>query len=188
VDSGGTEGNAALTSATAAALTVLLIAEGITILRMHSLATVHMFIGMVLIPPVVLKLGSTGYRFVRYYAGTVRYREKGPPPLPLRLLAPALVAATVVVFVSGVLLMVRGHKSGGLLLIHKASFIVWGAVFAIHFLWHLPEVWRAVQGDWTPGSREAVPGAGARALLVAASIGGGAALALALLSPIDRWG
>ena len=51
----------------------------------------HMFIGLVLIPPVLLKLGSTGYRFVRYYAGAPAYREKGPPRPLLRLLAPVLV-------------------------------------------------------------------------------------------------
>ena len=76
---GGTEGNEILTSATAAVLTVLLLAEGITILRMGGLVSVHMFIGLVLIPPVLLKLGSTGYRFVRYYTGARAYREKGPP-------------------------------------------------------------------------------------------------------------
>ena len=54
-----------------------------------------MFVGLLLIPPVVLKLASTGYRFVRYYAGARAYREKGPPPLPLRLLAPVLVASAL---------------------------------------------------------------------------------------------
>jgi hypothetical protein len=78
---GGTEGNEILTSATAAVLTVLLVAEGITILRMGGLVSAHMFIGMLLIPPVLLKLASTGYRFIRYYTGARIYREKGPPPL-----------------------------------------------------------------------------------------------------------
>src|SRR5258706_11399021 len=64
---GGTEGNEILTGATAAVLTILLVAEGITIVRMGGLVTVHMFVGMLLIPPVLLKFASTGYRFVRYY-------------------------------------------------------------------------------------------------------------------------
>ena len=62
---GGTEGNEILTSATAAVLTVLLLAEGVTVIRMNGLVTVHMFIGMVLIPLVLLKVASTGYRFAR---------------------------------------------------------------------------------------------------------------------------
>src|SRR4051794_34861962 len=83
---GGTEGNEILTSATAAILTILLIAEGITIIRRGGLVSVHMFVGMLLIPPVLLKLASTGYRFARYYMGARIYREKGPPLLVLRLL------------------------------------------------------------------------------------------------------
>jgi hypothetical protein len=56
--SSGPGGNAVLTSATAAVLTVLLAAEGTTILLLGNLLTEHMFIGLVLIGPVVLKLAS----------------------------------------------------------------------------------------------------------------------------------
>ena len=55
-------------------------------MRIGSLRSEHMFIGMVLIPPVLLKLGSTGYCFARYYLDTRAYREKGRPLTPLRLL------------------------------------------------------------------------------------------------------
>jgi hypothetical protein len=182
-----TEGNEALTNATAVVLVGLLLAEGITIVRMRGLVGAHMFIGMVLIPPVLLKLASTGYRFVRYYTGSDAYRAKGPPALPLRLLAPLLVAATVVVFVSGVLLLAAGHKSDTLLSVHKVSFIVWGVVFAVHFLAYAQRVTRSLRADWGAARREAVPGAGARAILVAGASGGGVALALALLSTIDAW-
>jgi hypothetical protein len=184
---GGTEGNEILTSATAVVLTGLLAAEGFTIVRMGGLVSAHMFIGMVLIPPVLLKLASTGYRFVRYYTGSLAYREKGPPPLPLRLLAPFLVATTIAVFVTGVLLLVAGHKSDTLLLIHKVSFIVWGVIFAVHFLAYAPRVVRLLRDRWGAARREAVPGAGARGLLVAATLGGGAALALSLLPTMNAW-
>ena len=86
---GGTEGNEILTSAAAVVLVVLLVAEGITIVQMQGLLSAHMFIGLVLIPPVMIKLGSTGYRMVSYYAGARAYRVKGAPLLPLRLMAPA---------------------------------------------------------------------------------------------------
>jgi hypothetical protein len=175
---GGTEGNEALTLSTALVLIALLAAEGITIVHMRGLVGAHMFIGMVLIPPVLLKLGSTGYRAVRYYAGSRAYRSKGPPALPLRLLAPALVAATIAVFTTGVLLLADGRKSGALLEIHKVSFIAWGVLFAAHFLAYLPRV---------VARRPRLPGAGLRAVLLAASVGGGAALALALLPTIDAW-
>src|SRR6516162_11181634 len=82
----GVEANARLTGSTAAVLLVLLAAEGVTVLSVHSLLTPHVFIGMLLVPPVLLKVGSTGWRFVRYYRGSGAYRRKGPPPLLLRLL------------------------------------------------------------------------------------------------------
>jgi hypothetical protein len=178
-----TEGNALLTSATAVVLTLLLIAEGITILWMGGLRTEHMFIGLVLIPPVLLKLGSTGYRFVRYYTGASAYRAKGPPVLLLRVLAPVLVAATILVFGSGVALLLLEHRSDAVLELHKVSFIVWGGVFAVHFLWHLPRVWRA----FAESRRERPAGGLVRGLLVSASIGGGVTLAVALLSLIQAW-
>jgi hypothetical protein len=184
---GGTDGNEVLTSVTAAVLTVLLAVEGVTIIQMHGLVSVHMFVGMVLIPPVVLKLASTGYRFARYYTGSPPYRQKGPPLLPLRLLAPILVAATVGVFATGVWLLAVGHKADPALFLHKLSFIVFGVVFVVHFLSYLPRVIRSLRADWAAARRRAVPGAGLRAMLVAASLGGGLALALALLSAINGW-
>jgi hypothetical protein len=184
---GGTDGNERLTSAAGAFLTALLIAEGVTILWLRGLRTEHMFIGLVLIPPVLLKLGSTGYRFARYYTGARRYREKGPPLLPLRLLAPVLVAATVLVFATGVLLLIAGHRTGIVLELHKVAFIVWCACFAVHFLWYLPRAWRAVRADWVTSRGERVPGTGLRGLLLSASLGSGFALALALLAVIERW-
>jgi hypothetical protein len=146
-----------------------------------------MFIGLVLVPLVLLKLGSTGYRFARYYARTPAYREKGPPLLPLRMMAPVLVAATLGVFVTGVVLLADGHKSDTLLLLHKASFIVWGAVFGIHFLAYLPRMVRSLRADWSARRRRAIGGAGVRATLVASALGAGVALALVLLPTIDSW-
>src|SRR6478735_8033495 len=97
---GGTTGNRLLTSFNGLVLAVLLAAEGVTILWMGDLRTEHMFIGLVLIGPVVLKLASTGYRFARYYTHASPYVAQGPPVLPLRVLAPVLVITTLLVFAS----------------------------------------------------------------------------------------
>ena len=64
---GGAEGNERLTAMTGALLLVLLAAEGITIVSVRQLLSWHFFLGMLLVGPVLLKLGSTSYRFVRYY-------------------------------------------------------------------------------------------------------------------------
>jgi hypothetical protein len=185
--SGGAEGNELLTNMTAAVLTALVAALAVTIVHMRGLVTAHMLIGLALIPPVVLKLASTGYRFIRYYTRSRAYTANGPPALPLRLLAPVLVAATLVVFTSGVLLLAAGHKSGTLLEIHKMSFIVWGVVFAVHFLAYLPRVVRSLIAAWPTGRRDAVPSGRLRAALVGSSVGGGIALAVALLPAIHGW-
>ena len=49
----GVAANARLTASNAAILLVLLAAEGVTILRVRELLTPHVFIGMVLVPPVL---------------------------------------------------------------------------------------------------------------------------------------
>jgi len=185
---GGTEGNEILTSAAAVVLIGLLVAEGITIVHMQGLLSAHMFIGLVLIPPVLLKLASTGYRMVSYYAGSRAYRAQGPPLLPLRLMAPVLVASMLAVLATGVLLLAAGHRSGALLTIHKVSSIVFGVVLAVHLLAYVPCVVRSARDDWRAARRQAVPGAGARAMLVSAAVGGGVALAVALLPVINAYG
>jgi hypothetical protein len=53
--------NARLTASNAVVLLALLAAEGVTILRVRALLTPHVFIGIVLIPPVLLKVASTGW-------------------------------------------------------------------------------------------------------------------------------
>ena len=63
---GGARGNALLTSLLGAVLLVLLAVEGATIPLIHQLLSVHVFVGLLLLGPVALKLGSTGYRFARY--------------------------------------------------------------------------------------------------------------------------
>ena len=184
---GGREGNEILTSVTAVVLTLLLVAEGVTIVLIGDLLSAHMFIGMALIPPVLLKLGSTGYRFARYYTGARVYREKGPPPALLRVLAPLLVVTTLTILVSGVVLLVSGRRSDLVFNLHKVGFIVWGACFAVHFLAHLPQTARSLRTDWTRSARRRVGGSEWRLGLLIGSVGGGLALGLAVLSLITGW-
>ena len=173
-------GNQILTSAAGAVLAVLLAAEGFTLLGLNQMLSAHMFIGLLLVPPVALKLASTGYRFARYYGRSPSYREKGPPVIWLRLLAPVLVAMTIAVLGTGIALMALGHRSNTLLTLHKASFVVWGVVFAVHFLAHLPRMLRSI-------AVRAVPGAAARIAAVTAAVGGGVVVAVALLPTIESW-
>jgi hypothetical protein len=184
----GSDGNERLTAASGAALFLLLAAEGVTILSIRQLLSLHVFIGMLLVPPVLLKLGSTGWRFVRYYRGDSAYKAKGPPLLPLRLLAPVVVASTVAVFATGIALIALGPGRGhGLVLgLHKASFVVWLAATGIHVLAHIRRVPRLTLADWRRGAG-GVDGSLARRALLAGSIVVGAVLAVATVRYAGPW-
>jgi hypothetical protein len=92
---------------------------------------------VLLIPPVLLKLASTAYRFTRYYTGSEPYVAKGPPPLLLRVLGPILVLSVAMLLVTGVLLLAMGPGGGPVRGLHKLSFIVLGIVVSVHVLAHL---------------------------------------------------
>lgn len=122
---------------------MLLAALGLTIVAIGRLLWEHLFVGLLLIGPVLLKLATTGYRFLSYYMGDPVYVRRGPPWTPLRLIAPIVVGTTIVVFLTGVVLLFVGpaHRDPWLLA-HKASFIVWVVFTALHVLGHIPEVGR----------------------------------------------
>jgi hypothetical protein len=186
----GTEGNARLTGGSAAVLLVLLAAEGATIPFVGRLVAPHIFIGMLLVPPVLLKLASTGYRFARYYAGSSAYRRKGPPPLPLRVLAPGVVLTTLALFATGIALAVSGPQgSGELKFLHQASFVAWFGAMTIHVLAHALELPSLALPDWRRGGgREAtLAGAGLRIVLLCGAVVAGLALALATVSLAAPW-
>jgi hypothetical protein len=172
---GGVAGNEKLTAMTGSVLLVLLAVEGLTILRLHALLTVHFFVGMLLIGPVLLKMGSTGYRFARYYTGSAPYVKKGPPAIALRILGPVIMATSVGVIATGVGLAVLGPGNSLWLLAHKAFFIVWFGATAIHVLWYAPQLPRLLRGDspHLDRARYVLAGAGRRwALLITALIVG----------------
>lgn len=177
------DGNERITASAAVVLFVLLAVEGVTILFIRPLISVHMFVGMLLIPPVAVKLASTGWRFLRYYGGRREYVLRGPPLLPLRLLAPVVVLSTVVVFATGVALLFRGPGRGLVLGLHKASFVVWLVATGIHVLAYLRRTPRLAAADW----RERTSGSLVRRLLVAGAVVAGAILAIATVPYLHPW-
>jgi hypothetical protein len=131
----------------------------------------HVFVGFVLIPPILLKVASTGYRFVRYYAGSPAYRHKGPPPLALRLLGPMMVVLTLTLFITGVALLFASASLRSLLLtLHQVSFVLWFVVMTVHVLGHIRETARLAPRDLYRRTRHQVRGAGLRQWLLLASV------------------
>jgi hypothetical protein len=187
---GGTDGNERLTTATGAILILLLAVIGFTIPQLRQFISVHLFVGMLLIGPVLLKMGSTGYRFVRYYTRDPAYRRKGPPELILRLLGPIVVLSTVAVFATGVALLIVGpsHRDPWLLL-HKVSFIVWVVFISLHVLGHLPAVGRALGIGRRDQEQLAGAGGGTagRWIAIAGALVAGLVLALVLIPDYSAW-
>jgi len=183
----GPPGNERLTTSVGLVLLALLGIETLTTLALHSYLPEHIFLGLLLIPPVFLKLASTGWRFFRYYTNSKPYRLEGPPRLLLRLLAPLLVVSTLTLFGSGVALIIVGHGGGPLLQLHAASFAVWGVVIAIHILAYLTQVVRVGVADWRRHAIPKVAGTRSRRAVLLGALLAGAVLALATYPAQQAW-
>jgi hypothetical protein len=184
----GADANARLTSSTALVLLVLLAVEGVTVIQVRSLLTLHVFIGMLLVPPVLIKLASTFWRFAKYYSGSPDYRRKGPPPVVLRILGPMVAMLTIILFLSGILLMFCPKSwQLELLLLHKASFILWFGCMTVHVLGHAGETARLSTKDWVRRVRGRVAGSRARRLLISSSLISGLVLAFLTVPYVGPW-
>jgi membrane protein DedA with SNARE-associated domain len=175
--------NERITAAAAAALFVLIFVEGLTLLRIGSLMTMHVVVGLILVPPVLVKLASTGWRAFRYYTGHPDFVRKGPPAILLRFLAPFLVATTVVLFASGIALVVVHNPYGWLYVVHRYDFVLWFFILAVHVLAYVWQVPGVVRRDLSPQRvyRQTSPaGRMVRLWLVAGSVVAGVLLAVLL--------
>jgi hypothetical protein len=183
---GGADGNERLTTVTGTLLLALFAAEGVTILSVHRLLTLHFFLGMLLAGPVALKIGATCYRFARYYTGAPAYVRKGPPPVLLRLLGPVVVLTSCGVIGTGIVLAFAGPGRGPWLLAHRALFVLWFGAMTVHVFGHLPTLARMT----TRARRHAGAAAGSAAVrwaLLAASLGGGLVLAVSTVHLAGAW-
>ena len=173
-------GNERLTSLVGAVLLVLLFLIGITAFGIRQLLPQHFLLGFLLLPPIGLKLVSTGYRFARYYAGDAAYRRAGPPELAMRLIAPVVVVSTIAVFATGLELWLFGLRFGSIwVAAHKLSFLVWLPFIALHTLTYVNRSTEAVRREL---SSPPAHGAVTRRSLLIGSLVAGAVLAIASLS------
>lgn len=179
---GGPAGNARLTAWLGLLLLVVFVVECGTLVSLQGLLSAHIFIGALLVPLALAKTATTTWRIVRYYAGNAAYRQAGPPPLLLRLLGPLVVLTSLAVLGTGLALIALGSRGRepfltvlgfglGPLMLHKAAFVLWLGVTALHTLVRL--VPAVLVAGRRLGPRD-VPGTGLRAgvlgLTVAVSV------------------
>lgn len=192
---GGPAGNARITAWTGLVLLVLLAIEGYTILDIHGLISWHIVVGLLLIPPALVKIGSTGWRILRYYAGNAAYHQAGPPRVVMRVLGPLVVLLTLTLLATGILVAVEGPagRHRGLLgspvtalFLHQASFFAWLVVMVVHVLGRTVRATKIVAGRTASSGR--VSGARARTLIFAGMATCSVVLAIWLASPwINAW-
>ena len=193
---GGPAGNARLTAWAGVLLLIGFIVECFTLLALHEMLSVHIFVGAFLVPLVLLKTATTGWRIARYYLGGVAYRTAGPPPLLLRLLGPFVVFTGLAVLGSGLALIPLGRSSGAPLMtlagqridpltIHQICFVLWLVATAAHVLTRTVPALHLVRGG--PGQRHHVPGRAARATIIAMTLAVSVATAIVVVGLPTNW-
>ena len=183
------DGNERLTAAVGVLLLVPIVVELATILLgVHTFMSLHVFVGLALIPPILLKLGSTGWRFARYYTRSRPYVAYGPPQLAMRLLAPLLVAATVVLFSSGVAMgILHGHALQTARRLHGPASVIWLVLIGVHLLVYLKRALTVSSGDVRSVTRPEVRGATWRSYALAAALILGLVAGAATVPSQHRW-
>jgi len=182
-------GNERLTAAVGLLVLAPVVVELATIvLGVHTFMSLHVFVGLALIPAVLLKLASTGWRFVRYYTRSRPYLAHGPPQLAMRLLAPLFVVVTIALFGSGVAMgVLHGHALEIARRIHGPASVIWLALLGLHIVVYLRRALRSSAQDALPAKREPVRGTTARASAVTAAAICGLLLAAASVPAQHRW-
>ena len=173
-------GNERLTAMTGAVLLVLFVAECLTLLNIGSFLTLHVFLGMLLLGPAGLKIGSSLWRFTRYYTGSAAYVRKGPPAPLQRVTGPFVILTTVAVLGTGIMLIVEGNGPNGWpwIRLHRMAFLLWVAVMVIHLASYVPKLPRMLSGR-ADHARHLLAARATRWLLLGGSLAAGLALAFA---------
>lgn len=193
---GGPAGNARLTAWAGLFLLVAFLVECFTLLSLNAMINIHILLGAFLIPLVLLKTATTGWRIVRYYLGASAYRAAGPPPLVLRVLGPLVVLTGLAVVGSGLALVPLGDGAfsslGSVvgfrispLTVHQASFIAWLVATGLHVLARtVPAVQVAAGGR---PHRRRVPGSVGRGVVMLGTLALGAAIGVLVLHLAGGW-
>jgi hypothetical protein len=171
------ERNKRMTAIAGTILFVLIMAMLVITANLDQWRSEHIFVGILLCGPLVVKMGSTGYRFFRYYTKSPEFVKSGPPNILLRLLAPFLVVITILVFISGLGLAFGGHAHERLFSkIHTVSVTLWLPLLAVHIYAYIRKAAGLIKYDWTSQFKYRVPGRQGRlGINVAAFILSGAA-------------
>jgi len=174
---------------TGAVLLVLFVAECLTLLQLGKLLTLHVFLGMLLLGPVCLKIGSTLWRFTRYYTGSAAYVRRGPPAPLQRVTGPFVMLTTLAVLGTGIMLIVVGPGPSGYRWdqLHHEAFLLWVVFMLIHLASYVPKLPGILTGR-ADQARHVLAARTTRWLLLCGSLAAGLGLAFATYHLAGQWG
>jgi hypothetical protein len=198
---GGPAGNARLTAWTGVILLALFLAELVTLLDVRGLISWHVAIGVLLVPPALLKTAATGWRLLRYYTRGTSYVTAGPPVLGLRILGPFVVLATLGLLASGLVLIAlgdtRARPSSLTMLgqrvdwvtVHQGLFIVFAVVTGLHVLARAVPAAMLVTGrrKESPGAPGRIPGGAGRLAVLVLALAAAVVATVLILPAASSW-
>jgi hypothetical protein len=125
---------------------------------------------------------------MRYYTRDPDYRLKGAPQIVMRVLAPLLVAFTILLFGSGVAMgFVHGRALTVARRVHGPSAFLWTVILGLHVLVYLTRALRTAAADVVPRTRRETVGALGRTLALGAALAAGLVLGVATLPAQHVW-
>ncbi len=177
---------------------MLFLAELVTLLDVRGLVSWHVVIGVLLVPPALLKTAVNGWRMLRYYARGRTYRAAGPPIVLLRILGPFVVLATLALLGSGLTLIALGEQRsrssaipllGDWVSLHQAMFVFFDVVAGLHVLARLVPALMLVSGRRKehPAAAGPVPGRTARVAVLVLTVAVAAVTAALVLPAASSW-
>ncbi|MFD1676365.1 hypothetical protein [Alicyclobacillus fodiniaquatilis] len=180
--------NERMTAIAGTILFILIVTQLIITANLHALLSVHIFVGVLLSGPIVIKMFSTGFKFVRYYTRNPIFVKSGTPNIWLRLLAPFLVLMTLLVFISGFSLAIIGPTHMGLFFtIHAASVAIWLPLVAVHIYAHIRRATRVTFSDLRQHTSFRVKGRNGRLGINLAGLIMGAIAAMVMIPVSETW-
>ncbi|SHE60277.1 hypothetical protein SAMN02745225_01095 [Ferrithrix thermotolerans DSM 19514] len=178
------------------ALLVVFVAEILTIPFIAGAVGIHIVIGLIAVPLVLAKIAVAAYRFTKFYAGDTEFVAAGPPWLPLRILAPLLVATTVLVIGSGIEMVVAGPTSFSdtfLAAAHTLLSLIWFFLLGLHALAYYLRSYHSARKDISSiigrfrSRSKARRGAALRLSVLMVTVSLGVLLSLQFRSQVRSW-
>ena len=193
---GGPAGNARLTAWIGLTLLVLSVVELVTLLRLQQLIDVHLVVGAALVPLMLVKTATTGWRMGRYYLGSAEYRTAGPPPILLRVLGPFVVLSGLAVLGTGLALVALGQDGSrqavsvagfpvDAVALHKVAFAAWLVTTGLHVLARTVPALQLVSGR--TGRTRGVPGRWPRSTVAVATLAACVVAGAVVLAASGDW-